>query len=434
MPTKKDELELRIIKLPGRRVKQARFPLVGIGALFVIGCIGAVPPKSPKEALHSADLAVAKLLENARASEAPPSRVDTQTNGSNVVTFWYMSHPAIGTALETTPPASDTFALKALFIGEDDAATQKLIVAVAAGDLPDVALVDRSLVPMLFDAGRTRALDAILSAELMRDLRDEARADYTYRGQLIGLPADGYCSVLFCSRPLTGDAPPKNWVFFNAHSNAYQLTTTSKRGRKHGAYPFLEALWSTGGDVVQSGTPGLATPEALRALEFVTLATGGTARSEQVAFQDFLDGVCAMTVASSRYIARANAAGLDYVVAPVPGETGPISRRSNVAVVVFAREMGAPTAAIAAFLDWLTGSEVYTETAAINGNVPIRKSAASVGLVPVGVADAYQSGRNTPLIPQWAGAEIEVERAIAEAYAFEDLVRAESRGKVPQTP
>ena len=117
----------------------------------------------------------------------------------------------------------------------------------------------------------------------------------------------------------------------------------------------MEALWSADGDVLVGGACGLNRPEARRARAFVLDVTRNSPRPEESSFNRWVTGQIAMTVASGRHLAAAAKSGIECGIAPVPGETGPISRRSNDAVVVFSREQGANARAIATFMDWLTG-------------------------------------------------------------------------------
>jgi hypothetical protein len=179
----------------------------------------------------------------------------------------------------------------------------------------------------------------------------------------------------------------------------------------------MEALWSADGDVLVNGKSGLGRPEAIRALNYVLDITRNAVRSEEAAFQLWVTGQLAMTVASSRHVPAANTAGFAYGLAPVPGETGPISRRSNDAVVVFVREGGADALRIAAFLDWLSGPRVMGERAAADGSVPLRESAREFEALIPEVTEAYMAARNTPLHPEWGAIESEVMLGLAEAYA-----------------
>ncbi|MDZ4858195.1 MAG: extracellular solute-binding protein [Candidatus Hydrogenedentes bacterium] len=391
---------------------------LGLFLLFAVSsCIAADPPKSPEEALLRANTEINRILESSANGTNAEIPVQPATGGGAEITFWYYAHPAVAAAVESIQPQFGSLPVRALYIGEWDVAVQKLLVSIVSGQVPDVALVKRDLVAPLYRAGRIRALDSILPESLLDDFRDEVFTDYAYEGRLCGLPADGYCSVLFYNRRFIGDTPPKTWVFFSAHLNAHRSVTGLENTRGYGAVPFVEALWSAGGDVINNGRGALDTPAAARALHFVLDATADVPRGEDSSFREFTEGKIAMTAASSQRFAQAAKGGFPVGIAPVPGETGPISRRSNDAVVVFARDGGADSAAIAALIEWLTGPSVYSEKAQQTGNVPIRKSITNSDAVQPGFLEAYASGRNTPLVSDWGTIEAEVNRAVAQAYA-----------------
>ena len=356
------------------------------------------------------------IAEQASIRPGKPAVTVVPLGASDTVEFWYYAHPLMARAFAAGGPAASDTRTTHQYIGEWPAAVQKLTAALAADDLPDVAMVKRALVAKLFDAGRIRALDSLLPPTMLEDLRAEAREDYTYDGHLVALPADGFCSVLFSNVDAIGSEPPRNWKYLSAYQNARRVALGSPPGRSLGYFPFLEALWSTGGDVLHSNRSALNSPEAMRALEFTLERRGGIPGDEEAAFAQYLRGELPMTVAQSNLVVKTRALAFPERLAPVPGETGPISRRSNDALVVFVRGQGACAASLSSFLDWLTGPQVMGERAAHDGSVPIRKSVQAEGALPEGVLDAYVAAKNTPLHPEWGAVEAELALGLAEAY------------------
>lgn len=295
------------------------------------------------------------------------------------------------------------------------------MTAFAVDELPDVGMVKRDLVAKLYEARRIRPLDTVLPQSLIEDFRDEVTEDYTYDGRLVALPADGFCSVLYFNKRSVGAEPPRTWAFLTAFVNAERATPGPRPPRGLGAFPFMEALWSADGNVLIDGVCGLDRPEAISTLDFVMEVTRRTLRTEASAFEQWSSGQLAMTVASSSRLPAANSSEVDFGIAPVPGETGPIARRSNDAVVVFARNDGASAESIAEFLEWLTGPQVMGGSAANAGSVPLRKSQQEFESRIPAIASAYISGKNTPLHPDWGGIESELERAIARAFQAKNL-------------
>ncbi len=381
---------------------------------LLAGCGAPPPPRDPHAALSDASKRIDAILAETRAMERPARNVPPMPSGAATLRVWYYAHPLLGKALADGTLQVPGASVEAQYIGEWNVAIQKLMASFAVDDLPDVGTVKRDLVAKLYESGRIRPLDSVLTAEVIADFRDEVISDYTYDGHLIALPADGFCSVLYYTKTSVGTTPPKNWPMLTAFVNAHNANPGPRPPRGMGAFPYMEALWSADGNVLLDGASGLDRPEAERALDFV-LQISPTPQPEDAAFKRWLTGGLGMTVASSSHLPAAAKSGLDYGVALVPGETGPIARRSNDAVVVFVREKGADGAAIAAFLEWLTGPEVMGEAATSQGSVPLRKSLQSFESKLPEVAAAYKAGKNTPLHPAWGAMEFELERGLAEA-------------------
>lgn len=368
--------------------------------------------------MSAASARIDELLAKAKNQPKPAPRPLPQIpERGDLLRFWYYAHPIMVRTFGPNAATPLEGAVEAHYMGEWPIAVQKLMAAFAANELPDVGMVKRDLVATLYESRRIRPLDGLLPQSLLDDLRPEVIADYSYEGHQIALPADGFCSVLFFNKHSVGVTPPKTWTFFTAYVNAQYLSPGPAFPRGLGAFPFMEALWSADGDVLVNGSSGLGRPEAVRALNYVLDITRNTVKSEDAAFQLWVTGQLAMTVASSSHVPAANAAGFAYGLAPVPGETGPISRRSNDAVVVFAREGGADAARIAAFLDWLSGPRVLGERAAADGSVPLRESTREFESLIPEVTEAYKAARNTPLHPEWGAIESEAMLGLAEAYA-----------------
>lgn len=368
----------------------------------------ACAPSRPVASLEEAAARACARIDGVLARpERPRERKQTPRAGEReTLAFWYYEHPIMSAAFAERPSSSDDN-VQALHLGPWELAVQKLVVGFATDDLPDVAVVKRHLLPQLYDAGRIRALDEVLPQALIDDFRDEVREDFTYDARLIALPADGFCSVLFYNTATIGDVPPRTWPYLEAYVRA-RTGHGRDAARVVGNYPYVEALWSAGGEVVRDGRCALGTAEGLRAFEFVL--TVGTAAP--MSADRFMESGGDMTVDSSRYFPSTSAYAYKYDIAPVPGETGAVSRRSDDAVVVFARGEPVSNETLNRFVDWLTGSEVMGDSAARLGSVPVRRSV-KAAVVPA-LEEAYRAGRATPLLPGWAEIEFEVERAVAD--------------------
>ena len=406
--------------------------LAGIAA----GCFKGEPPVPPREALAQAAARINAALaeERALAAATPRTQPAEFPQDRACLVFWYYNHPLISSTmlsdrgrLAVFQRAHPGIELHHQYIGDWAVAIQKLTVSLAAGDVPDVALVKRGWLARLVAAGRAAPLDGLLPASLLEDVQPPARRAFGLDGRLYALPADGFCSVLYYNRDVLGDTPPRTWEELRriARQVARSHEDSEESFYAVGDVPFLEALWSAGGRVCDELACDLSAPEAAEALEFVlSLRDEGLAHpralgSPDGAFELFLRGRVAMTVASSAYWPRAQRASFPAAMAPPPGKSGPASILSDDALVVFARYADAKKDAIAALLDWLTGPELQGQDAADAGSVPVRRSVAEAVSVSPALAEAYGLARNTPLIGAWSTVEFELMRSLALAYRWQ---------------
>ncbi len=395
------------------------------------GCIGDVKPMPPDEALKAASQDVNRILKDERENAAPVEPEPNQTPPDpRKVSFWFYSHPLMSTTVGM-PDAEDRFnrlhpdaVLSRQFIGDWTVAVQKLTVNLAAGDVPDVALVKRSWLARLIPSGRIMPLDALLPPSLIQDIRMPSREALSFQGGLYAMPADGFCNVLFCNATLVRGNPPKTWD--ELKRLAGELHATGGDTYPIGYLPYLEALWAAGGSVFEGGAARLDTPEAREALDFIlSLKSAGLVHpnglsGEGSGFQLFSTGAVAMTVASSAYLPQTRDLPFKVTVAPIPGKQGPISSLSDNAIVVFRRYAEAKQAAIVQLLDYLTGPDVQGKAALDAGSVPVRTTVSSTITETAGLDEAYRRARGTPLVPAWSEIEFTLERYIGLAYLWRE--------------
>lgn len=400
-----------------------RIVIAWCGLAALAGCIGGEEPLPPKEALARAAARIDTLL--AEESNQGPFTFEPgqPVEDPNAVTFWHYSHPLLARVFDRpdTPQAflkaHPSVTLHHQYIGEWQHAVQKLTVSVAAGDMPDVALVERSWLSHLVPSGRVARLDAFAPA----DLSPTARAAFTVDGCLYGLPADGFCNVLFFNEDLVGDTPPATW----SDLRALALRLHDQLETPIGHFPYPEALWSAGGKLLDGDRSGLHDSSALEALEFVlSLRNDGLARESalvnpQLSFAQFLRGEVAVTVGSSSWLTRTSGSTFQVGMAPVPGKAGPVSRLSDYALVVFQRHAEARRPAIAALLDFLTGPEVQGADALSLGSVPSRGTVRAGLARRPGLYAAYDAALAPPLLAVWPSAEFELNRHLQRAFLWD---------------
>ncbi len=392
-----------------------------------IGCFSPEPPLEPHEALAKAAQRIDRILQEDRAyREGPSETEEAQTpDDPNEVTFWYYSHPLISPLMLGGPGKLDSFksahlefTLKAQFIGDWNVAIQKYTVSLAAGDMPDVGMVKRSWLARLIPSGRIIPLDAILPAEFLKDLRAPVRDTVSANGHLYAVPADGFCDVLYYNKDLIA-SPPATWEELRACARKIRGGLQTEE-YPMGYAPFLESLWSAGGEVCTNAASSLTSSEASEALDFIIslrrekLTHPAGALDPGAGTDLFVRGKVAMTVASSELLGQMKRAPFPIGVAPVPGKTNPVSMLSDNAIVVFARYARAKQPAIASLIDFLTGPEAQGE-----GSAPTRESVSKLAAVDPGLDQAFQAGRNTPLVPAWGAIEFELTRYLDLAYRWE---------------
>ena len=399
--------------------------------LLATGCFRGEEPLPPHEALARAAQRIDRVLAEERAhGHAPAPTEPSQTPGDPAcVTLWHCSHPLLSRSLldrelmAAFSAAHPSVKFEHQFIGDWYVAVQKLTVSLAAGDVPDLALIKRPWLAHLAGSGRLAPLDGLLPPALLDDIREAPRRALSVRGILYALPADGFCSVLFYNKDLAGANPPATWE--DLRRVAHEATRIEDAVYGVGDLPFVEALWSAGGRVSDELASGLDTVEARETLDFILglrregLAHPRALGQPQRAFELFLAGQVAMTVADSHCVARLSTASFPSGVAPVPGKKGPVSRLSDSAIVVFAKYAQAKRTAIASVLDFVTGPRLLGKEAAVLGSAPIRASVAEDLSAIMGLDEAYAHARNTPLIPAWGAVEFELMRNLSLAYRWQ---------------
>jgi ABC-type glycerol-3-phosphate transport system substrate-binding protein len=403
-------------------------------AAVLSGCLSGEPPLPPDEALAQAARRIDAILaeERTHAQQTPEAGQSERPDSPGTVTFWYPSHPLMS-VLMSRPELLTAFndkrsgiELKAQYIGDWYVAVQKLTVSLAAGDLPDIAVVKRSWLARLIGSGLIAELDVLLPTYLADDLQPEARAAFESNGHLYAFPADGFCNVLYYNRDRVPE-PPTTWD--DLGRVAEKMGPTDPRANRPvyavGDLPFIEALWSAGGDICRDGQCGLDAPEAHAALDFILELRNARYAHERAvgnpsgAFDLFLSGGALMTVASSEFLPRVQEARFPVGIAPEPGKSGPISMMSDNAIVVFRRYSEAKHAAIAEALSFLTGPDIQGAQAAARGSMPVRSSVAGQVQAPAGLAEAYACAQSTPLVGAWGAIEFELQRHLSLAYRFD---------------
>ncbi|MFN2389618.1 MAG: sugar ABC transporter substrate-binding protein [Actinomycetota bacterium] len=309
--------------------------------------------------------------------------------------------------------------------GED--ATAKLTTRFAAGNPPDVFLINYREYSQFVARGGIEPVGPHLD-EAGIDLSgyyEEALGAFRYGGELQCMPQNVsslvvyYNTVAFARAGL--EHPRSGWRFEDLRAAARALVDHGSEGL--GIEPKLIRLapfvWSNGGEIVDDPQrPSrftLEQPEARSALEFlVGLVRDGLVPSEEeVASEDletqFVTGRLGMYLGSRRDAAKfREVLGFDWDVASLPVARRPASILHSDAFCIAAG--ASPLDAALAFVRYATGREAQTLGALSGRLVPSLRSVATSNAFldqtqPPRHArvflDAIPHMRRTPVIPTW---------------------------------
>ena len=398
------------------------FIMVRVGMAAITAIWGGIsctktPVLSPEEAVRRVGERIDKTIREWRA-EADTFSLSFESEkpaDSRHVVFWYFSHPLIAPAF-ATPEHVHRFnethpdvRLEARPLGEWFYAMQKLTVSLAAGDLPDVALIKREWLGALVDSGKLAPVEMFLDAGDIADFPDHLRAAYSAHGMLYALPADGFCSVLYANGEKVGETLPQTWDELQTAARKIAQGTSDPALYPIAYLPFMELFWSAGGEAYfDRDVQCLNDPAAVETLRFLLnlreekLMFPRSGLEEMAGLELFSRGKVALTVASSAYLLQLRGLKFPVRVGPVPGKMGPVSRFSENVVVIFAKYAEAKRESIGALLTYLTSSAVQTAEAAEKGSMPTRLSIQR-SLTPLaGLEEAFRVARDAPLVRPWA--------------------------------
>lgn len=166
-----------------------------------------------------------------------------------------------------------------------------LTLAVAQGEVSDIALIDSVWVAEFADRGYLHPLHAIdhhLAEEITKDVIPPIRPLHHFDGILYAVPADSDFCLLWYRKDWFHQedlAPPQTWEEWLQCARHFQspltrqryglspyplLFVASPKAGETATYQLLPILWSAGANVIADGKVVLNSPAARRAVAFVT--------------------------------------------------------------------------------------------------------------------------------------------------------------------
>lgn len=342
-------------------------------------------------------------------------------------------------------------------VADKDDHLQKLTTAFAAGDAPDVFLVNFREYSQFVVRGALEPVGPHLAEHGIepRDYYSQPLEAFTYDGTLQCMPQNISSLVVYYNARLLRDAgldrPPPEWSWQEFRRYAQRLTTEEVRGL--GIDPQIICLapfiWSAGGDLVDDlERPTrftLDSAAAREALGFIRslVREGLVPTEEEVAAQDletrFVTEKVAMYLSSRRAtpVLREQIA-LDWDVAPLPVNRAPAGILHSDAYCI---ARGGDVDAAMDFIGFATTSQGQTLTSLAGRTVPslraIAESPAFLNPIePPEHAEVFLEGipvlRRTPVIPTWPEIEDLASEELRRLFYEEDYTVNDAIERIDQ--
>jgi len=267
---------------------------------------------------------------------------------------------------------------------------QKLLTA---GELPDLAMVDRDDIPYLADAGRIYPLDELLAGDITDLGLDEALIRWlTYRDHLWGVPFSANTRVLFYNPQLIEEAGltgiPTTW------DELTEFATQATRDTDADGTPDLWGLhlgdtattlrdlyFQAGGRIDLS--PSAEEPVTRAAfVKAVSFMDGLRFRRELIHGEHradpllggFESGIVAMEIDRIERAYSIASSGLPVTVAALPAGTTSATGFTDTRVLVVGRRPRSDPTGARSFLEFFLDADPYTEWARYSGWIPPSRS------------------------------------------------------------
>ena len=346
--------------------------------------------------------------------------------------------------------------VRAEFAGNYDQLLQKTMAQLAAGQRPDLAQLEVSLVPRLAAGGHLLPLNPLLNMGNWQDFWPVFRRQATLAsigGTVWSIPFNNSDPVLYYNRSMFDEArivtPPATWdALLEAARGLTQPGRVTGLGLILSDIWILEGtIWSAGGEVLSDDGQHLLldSPEALRAVDYWARAVReGTARvypDIQSWQADFAAGRVAMgfgSIVSWRFLQPQIRFPLS--VARMPYVSRPAVPVGGANLAIFKDIAPDQRQATWQFVEWLTEPAQQARWAGLTGYLPVRRSATTnpqyapllnlhaTPSLKVGI-DQLPFARPRPTAPGYVQVQVEMRNMLEQIL----LQSADPRGVVRQT-
>ena len=343
------------------------------------------------------------------AASQQPSTAATAAPEPNVtITFWHGQSGVLGDRLNELISkfnASHKIQVQGTFQGNYDQLYQKIVSAIQAGSVPDMAMVSgppqaaqywkaNALVPVQQFVDSADGLNQQQLSDFVPALLDDNSLPVNGKKTLVSWPFSKSLALLYYNPDIlqqAGVSVPKTWADFRT---ALQ-TVKSKTSATPLAYTpdvyyfFLPYLWAQGGDALSSDytKASFNSPEGLAALQYQTdlVLTDKTAQVTQgFDWQNpFAQGKVAFAVSTSvsrPFIEQAMPKDHTFKVGMAPLPAGPKGAKTDLFgnnLVIFAKTPSDHQRAAWLFMKWLTDTDQTVAWSLASGYMPLRQSALS---------------------------------------------------------
>lgn len=375
------------------------------------------------------------------ATQQPTSAATAAPEPAVTITFWHGQSGVLGDRLNdliTKFNASHKVQVQGTFQGNYDQLYQKVVSAIQAGSVPDMAMVSgppqaaqywkaNALVPVQQFVDSPDGLNKEQLSDFVPALLDDNSLLANGKKTLVSWPFSKSVALLYYNPEIlqkAGASVPKTWDEFKQSLLAVKSKTdaTPLAYTPDVYYFFMPYLWSQGGEVLSADNAKAAfnTPEGLAALQYQTdlVRTDKTAQvTEGFDWQNpFAQGKVAFAVSTS--VSRPfieQAMPKDHIfkvgMAPLPaGSKGAKTDLFGNNLVIFSKAQSDHQRGSWLFMKWLTETDQTVAWSLASGYMPLRQSALNApdfkaaadkdGRILVAV-NALKDAHGIPGSPDW---------------------------------